>query len=172
MLVEVWSDVVCPWCRLGIARFHAAVARLGWDDVEVVHRAFELPQKPGRPHPVTFDAHRLLAWALDRHGWQVQGDLDAALMEAWTGERADVGDHAVLARLAGGAGLDAGAAAAVLADPDAYAGAVRRDEAEAAERDIYGVPTFVVEGGVAIPGAQDVEAFVSLLARIRARSAG
>ena len=42
MRVDIWSDVVCPWCYLGTRRFEEAVARLGGGDVEVVHRAFEL----------------------------------------------------------------------------------------------------------------------------------
>jgi len=168
VLVEVWSDVVCPWCRVGKARFDEAVERLGWDDVEVVQRPFELPQKPGRPHPSTFDAHRLLAWALAEHGWRVQGRLARRLMDAWREERADPSDHATLARLAADVGLTDGVGA-VLADAEAYAEAVRAGEAEAARRDIYAVPTFVVDGDVAIPGAQDVETFVHLLGRIRAR---
>lgn len=163
MLVEVWSDVVCPWCRAGKARFDEAIARLGWDDVEVVQRPFELPQKPGRPHPSTFDAHRLLAWALAEHGWRVQGALAERLMDAWRDERADVSDHATLARLAAEVGLDCGDVLAT----DAYAEVVRAGEAEAERRDIYGVPAFVVDGGFAIPGAQDVETFVSLLQRLR-----
>jgi predicted DsbA family dithiol-disulfide isomerase len=45
--VEIWSDVVCPWCYVGTRRFEAAVERLrdrdpGGDAIEVVHRAFEL----------------------------------------------------------------------------------------------------------------------------------
>jgi predicted DsbA family dithiol-disulfide isomerase len=166
MLVEVWSDVVCPWCRAGKQRFDEALDRLGWDDVEVVQRAFELPQKPGRPHPSTFDAHRMLAWALAEHGWRAQAALAARFMDAWRDERADVADHATLVRLAGDVGLDASGALAA----GAHADAVRADEAAAAERDIYGVPTFVVDGTFTIPGAQDVDTFVSLLSRIRARS--
>jgi predicted DsbA family dithiol-disulfide isomerase len=41
--VEVWSDVVCPWCWIGRRRLSAALARLpGGDAVEVVWRSFEL----------------------------------------------------------------------------------------------------------------------------------
>jgi predicted DsbA family dithiol-disulfide isomerase len=40
--VDIWSDVVCPWCYLGTRRFEEAVARLEGREVEVVHRAFEL----------------------------------------------------------------------------------------------------------------------------------
>jgi predicted DsbA family dithiol-disulfide isomerase len=40
--IEIWSDVVCPWCYLGTRRLQTAVAELGIADVDVVHRAFQL----------------------------------------------------------------------------------------------------------------------------------
>lgn len=41
--VEVWSDVVCPWCYIGKRRFEAALARFEHrDEVELVWRSFEL----------------------------------------------------------------------------------------------------------------------------------
>ncbi|MBW3615225.1 MAG: DsbA family oxidoreductase, partial [Actinobacteria bacterium] len=43
MRVEIWSDVVCPWCYIGKRRFEEALARFAHrDEVEVVWRAFEL----------------------------------------------------------------------------------------------------------------------------------
>ena len=43
MRVEVWSDVVCPWCYIGKRRFEAALARFAHrDEVELVWRSFEL----------------------------------------------------------------------------------------------------------------------------------
>ena len=48
MRVDVWSDVVCPWCYVGKARFEKALRAFGKnDDVEVVYRSFELD--PDRP---------------------------------------------------------------------------------------------------------------------------
>ena len=48
MRVDIWSDIVCPWCYIGTARFERALAAFdGRDDVEVVHRSFELA--PGAP---------------------------------------------------------------------------------------------------------------------------
>jgi predicted DsbA family dithiol-disulfide isomerase len=175
MRVDVFSDVVCPWCKAGHERFAEALARLGWDDddVELVYRPFLLPMKPGaRPRPSTFDAHRLLEWALDTAGRHAQARLQDRLLRAWHDDRADVADHDVLAALAGEVGLDVGAAAATLADPGAYAGEVRDSQAEAEEREIFAVPTYVVDGGIAIPGAQDVDTFVSLLSRIAQRHVG
>jgi predicted DsbA family dithiol-disulfide isomerase len=41
--VEIWSDVVCPWCYIGKRRFEAALARFAHrDEVELVWRSFEL----------------------------------------------------------------------------------------------------------------------------------
>ena len=48
MKVEIWSDVVCPWCYVGKRRFEAALSRFEHrDQVDVVWRAFELdPSAP------------------------------------------------------------------------------------------------------------------------------
>lgn len=43
MDIEVWSDVVCPWCFIGRRRLQAALAAFPHsDEVRVVHRAFQL----------------------------------------------------------------------------------------------------------------------------------
>jgi len=48
MLVEIWSDVVCPWCYIGKRRFETALERFdGRDEVEIVFRPFQLD--PGAP---------------------------------------------------------------------------------------------------------------------------
>ncbi|MGI5130882.1 DsbA family oxidoreductase [Pseudonocardia sp. CA-107938] len=51
MHVEIWSDVVCPWCAIGGARFAKALAEFEHrDDVDVRWRSFELdPQTPREP---------------------------------------------------------------------------------------------------------------------------
>lgn len=50
MLVEIWSDIVCPWCYIGKRRFEAALDRFEHADaVEVRWRSFELdPHAPFR----------------------------------------------------------------------------------------------------------------------------
>ena len=43
MKVEIWSDVVCPWCYIGKRRFESALAQFAHrDEVEVEWRSFEL----------------------------------------------------------------------------------------------------------------------------------
>ena len=52
MPVEVWSDVVCPWCCIGRAHLQQALAEFeNGDDVEVTWRSFELD--PGSPAVAT-----------------------------------------------------------------------------------------------------------------------
>ena len=49
MKVEIWSDVVCPWCYIGKRRFEAAVRELPFP-VEVTWRSFQLdPQATSVP---------------------------------------------------------------------------------------------------------------------------
>jgi len=49
--VEIWSDVVCPWCAIGKRRFEKALARFAHrDEVEVSFHSFELdPEAPREP---------------------------------------------------------------------------------------------------------------------------
>ncbi|GII66123.1 protein disulfide-isomerase [Sphaerisporangium krabiense] len=48
MKVQIWADVICPWCGIGRHRLKAALERFEHaDEVEVVHRSFQLD--PGAP---------------------------------------------------------------------------------------------------------------------------
>jgi predicted DsbA family dithiol-disulfide isomerase len=43
MRVDIWSDVICPWCYVGKARFEKALSTFPHrDEVEVVFHSFEL----------------------------------------------------------------------------------------------------------------------------------
>jgi predicted DsbA family dithiol-disulfide isomerase len=48
MKVEIWSDVVCPWCYIGKRRFESALAGFAHrDQVEVIWRSYQLdPHAP------------------------------------------------------------------------------------------------------------------------------
>ncbi|MCW2850219.1 MAG: DsbA family oxidoreductase [Marmoricola sp.] len=48
MKIEIWSDVVCPWCYIGKRRLETAIDSFGHrDDIEIVFRSFELdPSSP------------------------------------------------------------------------------------------------------------------------------
>ncbi|HEV2244429.1 MAG TPA: DsbA family oxidoreductase, partial [Streptosporangiaceae bacterium] len=206
MDVEIWSDVVCPWCYIGKRRFERAVAWFGHPgEVTVTYRSFELdPDAPAQRTGThaehlarkygmtiaqaeqasqqmtqraaadglefrfdlirggnTFDAHRLLHLAKD-HGLQPQ--MKERLLRATFAEGLPIADKPALTCLATEAGLPAAQVQAVL-DGDAYAGAVRADEQQAARYGITGVPFFVADGKYAVSGAQPPEVLLQLLRR-------
>ncbi|MEU6881190.1 DsbA family oxidoreductase [Streptomyces sp. NPDC046712] len=60
MRVEIWSDIACPWCYIGKARFEKGLAAFAHrDEIEVVHRSFELD--PNRPKGDTAPVIDMLA---------------------------------------------------------------------------------------------------------------
>jgi predicted DsbA family dithiol-disulfide isomerase len=60
MQIEVWSDVVCPWCYIGKRRLETALERFPHrDQVEVVWRSFQLD--PSIPEGETFPTLPALA---------------------------------------------------------------------------------------------------------------
>jgi predicted DsbA family dithiol-disulfide isomerase len=203
MRVDIWSDVICPWCYVGKARFEHALSSFAHrDEVDVVYHSFELDPsypkdqhettfamltrkygmseadaraaesrvaglaaaeglgfQPERPVGNTFDLHRVLHLGLAKG---VQGELLNAVNEAYFGQGRQVFDRDVITEIAAGAGLD-GAAAGDVIDGDAYAEEVRRDELQARELGVSGVPFFVFDMALGVSGAQPAEMFASAL---------
>ena len=46
MRIDVWSDVVCPWCYIGFVRLEKAIDQLGLE-VELYHHAYQLDKDAG-----------------------------------------------------------------------------------------------------------------------------
>jgi predicted DsbA family dithiol-disulfide isomerase len=110
----------------------------------------------------TFDAHRLLQFA-GEHGRA--GELVDRLFTAYFIEGDNLADHDRLTSHAVAAGLDEEAARATLADPDAYADAVRADGATAQQFGLRGVPAFVLDRRFGLTGAQPPEVMLQGLQR-------
>lgn len=204
MRIDVWSDVVCPWCWLGKARLEKALAAFPHRaSIEVVFRSFELDPRAPKDLDIssdellakkyslgqaqidamherlrglgladgldfrfdrartsnTFDAHQLTHLA--REQGQQQAMIDR-LFRAQFHEGVRVGDREQLVRLATEVGLDEAAARSAL-DEQRFADAVRADEAQARALGISGVPFFLVDGRLAVSGAQSLEVFRQLL---------
>lgn len=69
MRIDLWSDVVCPWCAIGKAHLDRALEQFEHGaDVHVVWRSFELD--PGAPAVRTGSYDRLLAAT---YGTRAQG---------------------------------------------------------------------------------------------------
>ncbi|RON58739.1 DsbA family oxidoreductase [Pseudomonas frederiksbergensis] len=107
----------------------------------------------------TFDAHRLLTWAL-REGRQVA--LKKALLRGYFTDGQNLSDRETLVRLAAEVGLDAAAAREVLAS-GAFATEVRDLEEFYRERGINSVPAMVLNGRHLVSGSQSVEYYEQML---------
>jgi predicted DsbA family dithiol-disulfide isomerase len=107
----------------------------------------------------TFDAHRLLLWAL-QEGRQVE--LKKVLLRGYFSEGQNPSDHQTLVSLATEAGLGGATAQEVLAS-GAFATEVRELEAYYQQRGINSVPAIVLNGRHLVPGSQSVEYYEQML---------
>jgi predicted DsbA family dithiol-disulfide isomerase len=120
--------------------------------------------KPGARSPNTLSAHVLMYWA-GQYPSVDQSALAERLFSAHHEHCEDIGDIAVLARIAGECGMDPGQVRARLAageDEEAVRGLMQ----QAAQAGVTGVPFFILDGRHAFSGAQPAEAIVELLDRI------
>jgi predicted DsbA family dithiol-disulfide isomerase len=213
--VDIWSDVMCPWCAVGYTAFAKAIDDLAGElDVEVRWMPFELnPDLPpegkdqakhlaevyGRtpeevagmraqmqataarvgfpmewtgdgPEPPammwnTFEAHKLLRWALAERGPEAQTRLKIALLRAHFQLRRNVSDRDVLLDIAASEGLDRAKAAEALAD-EALAAATRFEEERGRRAGINSVPSFVVDGKYLIQGAREPADYANMLRQV------
>ena len=102
--------------------------------------------------PNTVDAHRVIRLA-GAQGPALQDAVVEALFVAYFQQGSDIGDRAVLAEIAGAAGLDV---AAHLAG-DAGEAEVLAEDAGFRRAGLSGVPTFALDGHVVFSGAMPVE---------------
>lgn len=217
LTVEIWSDVMCPWCAVGWTQFAKAMKGLeGEIEIDARFMPFELnPDLPPEgkdqqkhlaevyrrtPEEVaamraqlhaaadragfpmawegegeepaammwnTFDAHKLLRWALAERGPEAQARLKLALLEAHFQQRRDVSDREVLLDIAETQGLDRADAADAL-DDEALAIATRMEEQRGRESGIDSVPSFVVEGKYLVQGAREPADYAGILRQVAA----
>jgi predicted DsbA family dithiol-disulfide isomerase len=85
-------------------------------------------------------------------------------------EAGDIGDRAVLAEVAGEAGMDAGLIEPLLAS-NADIEAVQSEIETAARMGVRGVPCFLIEGKYAVMGAQETETLADALRQVAAAKA-
>lgn len=201
MRVDVWSDLVCPFCWIGITNFRRGLEQLGAEapEIELRWRGFMLDPDAGvAPVPLaeayerkfggpeqaaemfqrveqagraaglpidfsrgqvrvsTLPAHRLMWLARERGA-----DVDAvaeALSYAHFALGRSLGEAETLVDAGVAGGLERAAVEALLAGSDG-AQAVAQDMEQARLLGIPAVPFFILDGKLAVRGAQPPEAF-------------
>lgn len=117
--------------------------------------------------PNTLDAHRLIHWA------GIEGKQTAAvssLFKAYFVETRDIGDAEVLADIADGIEMDAALVRRLLAS-DADREDIAGRDAHSRKMGISSVPTFIIAGQHAVPGAQPPELWAQVISELRAGAA-
>lgn len=179
VVVQVFSDYVCPYCYLGEAAVRNAAAITG---AEIVWRAYQLREdgppkfeprsermnaawgnsiypmaerlgvkinQPSRA-PLTRLAHEAAAWARARHSFE---PFHQRLFKAFFLEDKDIGELAVLKDIAWQAGLNPSDLEAALKE-NRMADEVDEDLLIARTYGVAMVPSFVI-GGHVLAGVQD-----------------
>ncbi|QIS15790.1 DsbA family oxidoreductase [Nocardia arthritidis] len=145
--------------KYGISEAHAAANERG---IGAQAAQLGLPYlTDGRDYGNSFDMHRLLHFA--REQGRQEALLDALYRANFAETEHLFGDTERLVGVAVAAGFDETEVRAVLADPAAYADAVRTDEREAAELGATGVPFFVFDNKYGVSGAQPSAVFTQAL---------
>ena len=116
------------------------------------------PDVPKR-QPNTLDAHRLIHWAgLEGR----QAAVVSALFRAYWKEGRDIGNPGVLADIAAAAGMDRAVAARLLAT-DADVDDIRARDADARDKGVTSVPTFLVAQHYVVTGAQPPDVWAKVI---------
>jgi len=214
--VEVWSDVVCPWCYIGKRKFASGLAQVeaelvesGTDvNFEVSYHPYQLDPTaaPGAAGPVieayakkfggperaaaiianvseraaevgldfrmdkalranTLLAHRLIWLAGEADSSVSQDAMKERLLKAYFHDGLNIGDPDVLADCAAEIGFDRTEVYEFLASGRGT-DEVRAELEVAGDNGITAVPTYVVNGQWAIPGAQEPETFAQVLRKM------
>jgi predicted DsbA family dithiol-disulfide isomerase len=116
------------------------------------------PDTPKRM-PNTLNAHRVIHWA-GLEGRQTA--VVSAIMRAYWREGRDIGNAAVLADIAGAAGMDRAVTARLLAS-DADADDLRARDADARAKGVNSVPTFLIAQQYVVTGAQPPEVWGNVI---------
>jgi len=125
---------------------------------------------PDAISPNTLSAHVLMLWAQSSENVE-SDELAEKLFHAHHVACENLGDHAVLTRIAGEVGMDTALVARKLAagdDEDKIKASIQ----ESAGRGVSGVPFFIINGRYGLSGAQPADSIVAALDQIAAESTG
>ncbi len=112
--------------------------------------------------PNTINSHRLIRWAASAG---VQHEVVGLLFAAYFEHGRDIGDTGVLEEIAEQAGMDRNLVGDLLAN-ETDCDLIQKDDMLAREMGISGVPTFLIDGKMAISGAQEAATLLKGFSRV------
>ncbi|MCX8044400.1 MAG: DsbA family oxidoreductase [Desulfobacterota bacterium] len=193
--IKIFSDYICPFCFIGKgiidslkqefpiieewlpfeihpetpprgALLAEHLPHIDWDELYCQLRV------TGAQYGIVFGDVRMLANSREAlaaseyaRDCGMHERMHQALFHAYFTECKNIGNRQVLLDLARDIGLDPKGLAAAL-DANSYQERLDRSAREAHRRGITGVPTFIINGSISIVGAQPLDVFRTMLARI------
>jgi predicted DsbA family dithiol-disulfide isomerase len=125
---------------------------------------------PDAMSPNTLSAHVLMLWAREDDGIDAD-EMAEKLFHAHHVACEDIGNHAVLVRIAEEVGMDAADVAAKLAAGDSEE-KIAQMVKESAARGVSGVPFFIINGRFGLSGAQPADTLVAAFDQVAAEVPG
>ncbi|MDO5294488.1 MAG: DsbA family oxidoreductase [bacterium] len=113
----------------------------------------------------TMDAHRLTKLAQSKENSILAAKVKKALYDAYFTKNMELSDRKTLLQIAIDAGMDLKEVEDLL-DGEQYVEDVRRDERQAEQYGIHGVPFFIVGEKYSISGAQSEEGFIKTIKKV------
>lgn len=194
MHAEVWSDYLCPWCYLGLARselltslgvavtpmpyeLHPEIPPGGWSIREDRGRrlydriaadceaaGLAAPVRPSRI-PNTRPVLAASEWVRLHASAEVHARLHRSLFAAMFVDGHDLGDPSVVDELVAAAGADAGACRAAVDAGEMEPGLAASRE-RAIDAGVAGTPAWFLDAKLLIPGVQPPEYYERIVARL------
>jgi predicted DsbA family dithiol-disulfide isomerase len=152
----------------GMDRKEFRTMRFGWENALAMDaRAAEAGHRTGAEFnyrlqsrtPNTVAAHALARLAYAEGGAALQGRVVDALFAAYFTNGKDIGDQAVLERIADEVGMESGAVKRSLSGH----AEVRKLDTEIRSMGLSGVPSYLMNGKLLFSGSQDVEGYIRRL---------
>ncbi|GAB3368430.1 DsbA family protein [Lysobacter rhizosphaerae] len=159
----------------GMDRKQFRTMRFGWENsLAMDARAIEAGRRFGADFnyqiqtrtPNTVAAHALARLAYAEGGAALQDQVVDALFTAYFTQGKDIGENAVLERIAEEAGMQPGALRRSLSIEDE----IRTFDAEIKARGLNSVPSYLMDGELLFAGSQDIQGYVKLLSRAAGRA--
>ena len=163
LTIDIWSDLVCPWCWIAKKRFEQGLNRFEFrDQVVIRHHSYRLAG--GTPAMPFKDA--IVKKLGSQHSAELMmNQVEERFYHGSITEGRSLFDRQQLVAMAVEAGMPKADAEAALENDD-FRATVSDDEAHAQSIGLSGVPVFVMNEKYAISGAQGADNFLNALRQV------